>query len=152
MQYKIPQNVQVEDRIIGPITMRRLIILSVGGGITYLAWLKLSQLYYIEIWIFPVGILGFLTFAFAFLEPLGMRFGKFCLRLFEFFLVPRRKVWDKRFTQNAYFSYIDYRTTSKKKEVKTNIHGNKFEKNPQKMQDLTNVLDFKTDSSPISQK
>ena len=32
---KIPQNVYVEDRIIGPITLRHLIICGLGGGISY---------------------------------------------------------------------------------------------------------------------
>jgi hypothetical protein len=32
---KIPQNVYVEDRIIGPVTLRQLIIIGIGAGIGY---------------------------------------------------------------------------------------------------------------------
>ena len=141
---------QVEDRIIGPITMRRLIILSVGGGLTYLLWIKLSASFYIEVWFLPVGLLGFLTVAFAFFEPLGMRFGKFCLRLLEFFLIPRKRVWDKRFTQNAYFSYLEHRI-SPKKEEKAPLKKEES-KTPKQMQDLTNILDFKTPPTSSVQK
>lgn len=31
MQYKIPQNVQIEDKIVGPLTLKQLIICGVGG-------------------------------------------------------------------------------------------------------------------------
>lgn len=29
MQYKIPQNVQIEDKIVGPLTMKQLIICGI---------------------------------------------------------------------------------------------------------------------------
>ncbi|MDD5075396.1 MAG: PrgI family protein, partial [Candidatus Peribacteraceae bacterium] len=35
---KIPQNVYVEDRIIGPITLRQLIIVLLTGGLSYAIW------------------------------------------------------------------------------------------------------------------
>lgn len=35
---KIPQNVQIEDRIIGPITLRQIIITLLGSGLSYAIW------------------------------------------------------------------------------------------------------------------
>ncbi len=35
---KIPQNVYVEDRIVGPITLKQIMIIAVGSGISYIAW------------------------------------------------------------------------------------------------------------------
>jgi hypothetical protein len=35
---KIPQNVYVEDRIIGPVTLKQLIITGIGGGISYVLY------------------------------------------------------------------------------------------------------------------
>lgn len=32
---KIPQNVYIEDRIIGPLTLRQIIIMALGGGFSY---------------------------------------------------------------------------------------------------------------------
>jgi hypothetical protein len=35
---KIPQNIYIEDRIIGPITLRQIITMGIGGGISYMIW------------------------------------------------------------------------------------------------------------------
>lgn len=35
---KIPQNVQVEDRIIGPITLRQIMIMMMSMGVSYALW------------------------------------------------------------------------------------------------------------------
>ena len=35
MRFKVPQDVQREDTIIGPITFKQLIIMIIGGGIGY---------------------------------------------------------------------------------------------------------------------
>lgn len=40
---KIPQNVYVEDRIIGPVTLRQLIITGIGGGIGYTFYALAAQ-------------------------------------------------------------------------------------------------------------
>ena len=40
---KIPQNVNIEDRIIGPVTLRHLILLMLGGGISYFLWTILKR-------------------------------------------------------------------------------------------------------------
>lgn len=42
---KIPQNVNVEDRIIGPLTLRQIIITAIGGGISYAVWSLISEAY-----------------------------------------------------------------------------------------------------------
>ena len=49
MQYKIPQNVRIEDKIVGPLTLKQLIILGVGGGITYAIYVALARVYYVEV-------------------------------------------------------------------------------------------------------
>ncbi len=35
---KIPQNVYVEDRIVGPLTLRQLLMIAVGGGFSYMLY------------------------------------------------------------------------------------------------------------------
>ena len=35
---KIPQNVQIEDRLIGPITLKQVFICMIGGGISFVTW------------------------------------------------------------------------------------------------------------------
>lgn len=40
---KIPQNVYVEDRIIGPVTLKQLIITGVGAGISYVLYAMVTK-------------------------------------------------------------------------------------------------------------
>lgn len=42
---KIPQNVYVEDRIVGPLTLRQVIIVTLGGGGSYALWSSLTKAY-----------------------------------------------------------------------------------------------------------
>lgn len=42
---KIPQNVYIEDHIVGPLTLRQTIIITVGGGFSYLIFAMLQKAY-----------------------------------------------------------------------------------------------------------
>ncbi len=42
---KIPQNVYVEDRIVGPLTLRQVMIVALGGGGSYAIWSSLMKAY-----------------------------------------------------------------------------------------------------------
>ncbi len=45
---KIPQNVYVEDTIIGPVTFKQLIIVGIGAGISYVIFALVTQAGYID--------------------------------------------------------------------------------------------------------
>lgn len=66
---KIPQNVYVEDRIVGPITLRHLIILGIGGGISYVIYAAVTKAGYKEI---PIQVMCWIPLmiaaAFSFLR------------------------------------------------------------------------------------
>jgi hypothetical protein len=93
MQFKVPQDVQREDTIIGPITLKQMIILGVGGGIAYAIYISLAKTYYVEIWLPPVAIVLALTAALAFLNIYNMSFEKFIMRLFEYTMLARKRIW-----------------------------------------------------------
>jgi len=93
MQFKVPQDVQREDTIIGPITLKQLIILGVGGGVAYAIYVSLAKTYYMEIWLPPVAIVAALTVALAFLKIYNMSFEKFMMRFFEYTMLSRKRIW-----------------------------------------------------------
>ena len=35
---KIPQNVQIADRIVGPISLKQIVLCMIGGGLSYVLW------------------------------------------------------------------------------------------------------------------
>ena len=42
---KIPQNVYIEDRIVGPLTLRQIIMIAVGGGFSYALYASIAKSY-----------------------------------------------------------------------------------------------------------
>jgi len=133
MQFKVPQDVQREDTIIGPITLRQLVILGVGGGICYWIYVSLAQTYFIEIWLPPVAVLGALTLAFAFLRVHELPFHAFLMSLLEYYLLPRKRVW----IQGTARPFITPQQ-NKKVEKKTEEAPQKEKKS---IRELTSILD-----------
>ncbi len=91
MQYKIPQDVQVEDKIVGPLTLKQLIILGVGGGISYGLYNYFGSRYYMGIWVLIPLSIALVTLLTALLKVNGIPFGKWVLLLVEYFVNPRKR-------------------------------------------------------------
>ncbi len=116
MQYKIPQNVQIEDKIVGPLTLKQLIILGVGGGFTYAIYTILASKYYWEVWLIPTAVPGLLTLAFTFIKINGIPFGKWCFLMVEYFMKPKKRV----FVMGGADNYQATLFADKTKKVQTN--------------------------------
>jgi hypothetical protein len=92
-QYKVPQNVEAEDHVLGPLTFRQLIYAMVGfawGAICFGLFRK----------IIPVMIvLGFppvmLFFLLAFYSRDGQDFEQLLIAMVGFFATPRKRLWLK---------------------------------------------------------
>lgn len=141
MQYKIPQNVQRADTIIGPITFPQLAILLVGGGISYALYLMLSKIYYWYVYIWPVGFFAVLTLAIAFVKIADMTFLRYILYMYEFMTKPRQRIWNA--ADGQYFhSYA-------KKPLNDSVSGEKVEtsfdqdetEKARKLKEITDILD-----------
>jgi hypothetical protein len=98
MQYKVPQNVDIEDKVFGPLTIRQFLIMLVPIGL-------LIVLYYV--FSGPLRILFFL-FAIILLSAAGaIAFGNYGGQHFEIFLIgalktlrnPRTRIWKKEEAQ-----------------------------------------------------
>jgi len=135
MQYKVPQNVQREDTIIGSITLKQLGILGVGGAITYAIYMSLATVYFMEIWLPPVAIVSGLTLAFAFLKIHSLPFHKFLMNFTEYHLLPKKRVWIQG-TATPFISSLDKK--HEKKEDKTPLI---TEKKQKRIKELTNILE-----------
>lgn len=97
LQYKIPQNVGIEDKIVGPFSLRQLIILAIGGGISYVAFTISSRLYELNIIEYILIVLPALfALALAMLRVRNVSFGKFILLAIEFAIKPKKRMWDHR--------------------------------------------------------
>jgi len=139
MQFKIPQNVQVEDKIVGPLTLKHLIILGIGGGMDYFLYISLSNTYILEVWLLPVAIIGLLTLAIAFLKIKGISFIHYVFLALEYYFTPRKRVWSQG-AGNVFLSITQPRPKTKDEKAKAKQE-KKAPKNLNNIENLTAILD-----------
>ncbi len=147
-QFKIPVDVQVEDKIVGPLTFRQLVIVGIGGGIAYFFYIFLSTRYFWEVWVPPVFIVAALTLAFAFVKINDMTFFKFILATIGFNLIPRKRIW-KKGDGDVLISVINPPKTQTKKDKNKENEDDVMDKQ-KKIEELTKLIDSK--GKPNSKK
>lgn len=142
MRYKVPQDVQRADQILWFLTLRHLITLIVGGGISYVLFTSLNKQYELNqveqiiIWI-PAA----LAVALAFVKIKGIGLTKLILLLLEKLFRPPHRRWvnhggDPFVSMTTAFTM---KKEKKKKEVKI-----KEDVSSEKIRNLANILDGKT--------
>lgn len=90
-QYQVPQFITLEDKVIGPLTLKQFAFLGAGGVLIFLLRAVLVPLLF-----FPVaGIIGGLAAALAFLKIGQQPFPTVIRRAFLFFIRPRLYLWKK---------------------------------------------------------
>lgn len=93
-QFVVPQFIDVEDKIIGPISARQFVILLVVLLTDTLLFRLLSFGKFLLVGL-PILIVGIV---FAFVKINGQPFHVFLLNLIQTFRKPRIRVWDKSLT------------------------------------------------------
>lgn len=91
-QYQVPQFVEVEDRIIGPLTLKQFLYLAFAGAILFVAWF-LFQFY---IWIIIAVPTGAIAAAFAFLKINERPFSYFFLSFLNYHIKPKLYLFSTR--------------------------------------------------------
>lgn len=145
MQYKVPQDVQREDTIIGPITLKQLAILGGGGAVAYVIYVSLVKIYFWQIWLPPVVIVAGITLAFAFLKIHSLPFYKFLMNFTEYHILPRQRIWIQG-TATPFISSFD-QTKEVKKEKKPKVE----EIKQKSLEELTSIVDTHGESKIINQ-
>ena len=100
MQFKVPQNIDMEDRIIGPLTLSQFFYLLFGGIIIYILFSKLAlNGYSFLFWILAIPI-GVFSFAMAFIKVQDRPFPSFFKAMIKYFSQPRMRTW-QHYSPNA---------------------------------------------------
>lgn len=139
MQAKVPQNVQMADRIVGPLTLKHMIIIGAGGGLAYLVYVILARSYYWEVWFPPVFIISIITLAAAFLKIYNVTFGKFLVLLLERMLIPQKRAWKKADAEVIMTGILQRPAGQEKKIVQEK--GQKAAQTIRKIKNISEVLD-----------
>lgn len=94
MQYKVPQNVDIEDRVIGPLSLRQFIIILIGAGICLILFFILTGPFRILFWFLAI-LIGTAVFAFAFAKYGDQKMEIFVMSALKTFTTPRKRIWKK---------------------------------------------------------
>jgi hypothetical protein len=99
MQFVVPQFIDVEDKILGPLSVRQFLMILVWGVIGFLM-LKIFKNFLTFVLLFIVWSL--ITFLLAFIKINGRPFHYFILSILQTFKVPRLRIWHKEDTEYEY--------------------------------------------------
>lgn len=96
---KIPQNVYIEDRIVGPLTLRQTMIMALGGGLSYGLYITLAKASGGHLGIVPTVIVWIpcgLAVIFALIRINDLSLFRICLLLIERLNKPSQRTWAPR--------------------------------------------------------
>ncbi|MBT6690939.1 PrgI family protein [Candidatus Parcubacteria bacterium] len=93
-KFIVPQFIDAEDKIWGPITVRQFVIIIAGGVVIFLAY-KLADF---SLFLFETTITSILVLVFAFVKINGAPFHIFALNFVETtFKKPKIRIWRKEY-------------------------------------------------------
>ncbi|MFH0853773.1 MAG: PrgI family protein [bacterium] len=97
MQFVVPQFIDVEDKVIGPISVRQFVILLSGVGLIFFSYELIYRLNN-NFWffLFSAIILAVITIVLAFVRVNGRPFHLFLLNLIITIREPRLRIWNKQ--------------------------------------------------------
>jgi len=95
MQYKIPVQVENEDKIFLNLSIRQLVIIMIGFSIAYSIFKSLEKNVWWAIALFPTLVIWFITAVIALFKHSEMTFTPFLLNLIRLQLNAGMRVWSK---------------------------------------------------------
>ena len=87
----MPQFLDVEDKIIGPVSVRQFIEMIIGAALIFIAY----KIFDFSLFIVTAFVTGVATLILAFVKINGQNFHYFILNFIITFTRPRLKVWRK---------------------------------------------------------
>lgn len=87
--FAVPQFIDIEPRVIGPITVRQFIMLLIAGGIIFIAY----KLLVLKLFIVAAIFVGGIAALFAFFKPNGRPFHIFLLNVIKTLTRPAVRTW-----------------------------------------------------------
>lgn len=92
MRFQVPQFIDVEDKIFGPLTLKQFIYLAGGGGLSFVVYALLNSLI---LSLIPIVIIMAIACAFAFYKVNGKPFINVAESAFKFYIGSKLYIWKK---------------------------------------------------------
>ncbi len=123
-QFLVPQFIDVEDKILGPITMRQFILMLVSALLLFILYKLLSFFYFIAAGLLDLGM--FATLAFAKINGRPIHF--FLLNFLQTSRRPNFRVWSKSaFVRDVQDEKSEIKEKTKQKKNKEPISGSRLQ-------------------------
>lgn len=92
MQFQVPQNIDMEDKIVGPLTLIQFLYLIIGGIIAYLIFLATKGSYIFWLTGMPIGLFAL---AMAFLKIQDQPISYFVKAGLIYLSKPKVRIWQR---------------------------------------------------------
>ncbi|HSX30394.1 MAG TPA: PrgI family protein [Candidatus Saccharimonadales bacterium] len=91
--YKVLQDIEAEDKLVGPLTLRQFIYALIAAGSLWLSFVSVTKnaAFLLAIFLPVAGITGFFAFPWGQDQPTEL----WALAKIRFLLKPRRRIWDQ---------------------------------------------------------
>jgi hypothetical protein len=129
MLFNVPQFIDIEDKIVGPLTGKQLGWLGVGGVIILILWNSLDT----SAFIVSAIIVGIIFGGLAFYRPYNQPLIKFLLSSVHFSMRPKVYVWRR--------SYDNIKPVAKTATKKTDSIQPRKTLNDKKITEISKILD-----------
>jgi hypothetical protein len=116
-RFKVPQNLEMEDRIIGNLAMWQFVYLVVGGILAYAAYMKLPSPLNIIVAL-PIGLFAAAS---GLIKVNNQPFPRFFGAFVRFLTTPRERVWRKENIEEVSSIKKDVAKKETKKTVKKTL-------------------------------
>jgi len=137
MKFQVPQFIEIEDKIFGPLTLKQFIYLAGGSGISFVIY---SVIPYIVVALFLIIPVMFFSVALAFYKVNGKPFIFVIESAFKYILSNKLYLWQKR-----------EKAITKKESLPGATHLLKVPKlSESKLKDLIWSLDINENINPIT--
>lgn len=97
MQFQVPQFIDVESKVVGPLTIKQFLYLAGAGGAIFILFFNLET----WLWLIMTAILGGSGVALAFVKYNGQPLPRIIFHAFFFFWRPRLYLWKREAGEKA---------------------------------------------------
>jgi len=139
MQFQVPQFIEIEDKIFGPLTLKQFIYLAGGAGACVVLWLYIPYKIISILLILP--ILAF-SLALAFYKTNGKAFIDVVEAAFYYYVGSKLYIWRKEEKKP------EHKLTNQVEQARSMVTVPKMSES--KLKDLTWSLDIKESLNPVT--
>lgn len=125
MQFKVPQFLEIEDKIFGPFTFKEFVYLAGGVGLCFVFYKLLG----LVIGSIPILAVAGLSLALTFYKPNNKPFINMVESAFNYFLQSKLYIWERRQVKKITGSELRDKEIDKRRELMENtvrLGGNKL--------------------------